>query len=112
MLVEVGSLDWRSCRSGTRVDRTKGRTMNGTTATMTMLQASLLRLEARLVGWLARYSIVLLRVSLGLVFLGFGLLKFFPGASPAEDLAERTMSALTLGLIPGDVGIVGVAVLE
>lgn len=86
--------------------------MNGTTATMTMLQSSLLRLEARLVGWLARYSIVLLRVSLGLVFLGFGLLKFFPGASPAEDLAERTMDALTLGLIPGNVGIIGVAVLE
>lgn len=35
-------------------------------------------------GWLGRYSVDILRVSLGLIFLGFGLLKFFPGASPAE----------------------------
>src|SRR5688572_15177892 len=70
------------------------------------------RVEARLAPWLARVSIVLLRISLGLVFLGFGVLKFFPGVSPAEDLAERTTEALTLGLIPGNVGIFGVAALE
>ena len=49
--------------------------------------------------WLSRHSV--LRVSLGVVFLGFGILKFFPGASPAEDLAIRTVDALTLGIVSG-----------
>src|SRR3712207_2038893 len=62
--------------------------------------------------WLARHSIALLRVSLGLVFLGFGVLKFFPGLSPAEDLATDTLGALTLGLIPDGVGLALVAALE
>jgi putative oxidoreductase len=61
---------------------------------------------------LARYSVDVLRISLGLVFLGFGFLKFFPGLSPAADLAGETMEALTLGLIPGGVGVVLVAMLE
>ena len=43
--------------------------------------------EAALVRWLATYSVDLLRVSLGLVFFGFGILKFVPGLSPAEPLA-------------------------
>jgi putative oxidoreductase len=51
--------------------------------------------------WLSRHSITVLRISLGVVFLGFGVLKFFPGASPAEDLAIRTVDALTLGIVSG-----------
>ena len=70
------------------------------------------RLESRLTEWLARYSVPLLRISLGLVFLGFGLLKFVPGLSPAEGLAQQTMDKLTLGLIPAGVGLVLVALLE
>lgn len=50
-------------------------------------------------GWLARHSIDILRVNLGLVFLGFGVLKFVPGLSPAEGLVVRTIDALTLGLV-------------
>ena len=56
---------------------------------------------ARLTRWLARHSIDLLRVSLGLVFLGFGVLKFFPGASPAEALVARTIDTLSLGMVSG-----------
>jgi putative oxidoreductase len=70
------------------------------------------RLDSLLTDWLARYSISLLRISLGLVFLGFGVLKFVPGLSPAEGLAQQTMDKLTLGLIPDDVGLVLVALLE
>ncbi|WP_205543997.1 DoxX family protein [Rubrobacter indicoceani] len=62
--------------------------------------------------WLVRYSITVLRVSLGAIFLGFGLLKFFPGLSPAADLATQTTSALTFGLIPASVSILLVATLE
>ena len=32
---------------------------------------------------MARYGVVTLRVTLGIVFLWFGMLKFFPGLSPA-----------------------------
>ncbi len=61
---------------------------------------------------LARYSVPLLRVSLGLVFLGFGLLKFAPGVSPAEGLAERTMEALSFDLVDGRWAAVLVAAME
>lgn len=46
------------------------------------------RLENRIHRELIRYSLVALRVSVGAVFLGFGVLKFFPGVSPAAALAE------------------------
>jgi putative oxidoreductase len=55
----------------------------------------------RVVGWLSEHSITALRVSLGLVFLGFGVLKFIPGASPAEELAVRTLESLSLGIVSG-----------
>ena len=54
---------------------------------------------ARLTHWIASYSVVLLRLSLGGVFLWFGLLKFFPNLSPAEALATRTLDMLTLGYL-------------
>ncbi|WNJ18784.1 doxx family protein [Pontibacter sp. G13] len=44
-----------------------------------------------------------LAISIGLVYLWFGGLKFIPHLSPAEDLARRTTDVLTLGLIPSDV---------
>src|SRR6266446_1264845 len=53
----------------------------------------------RLTRWIASYSVVLLRLSLGGVFLWFGLLKFFPNLSPAEALATRTLDTLTLGYL-------------
>lgn len=70
------------------------------------------RLDTGLNRWLVAHSIAVLRVSLGLVFLVFGALKFFPGLSPIEDLATRTTTALTLGLIPPSVGLVMIAALE
>lgn len=55
--------------------------------------------------WMARYGIVMLRVSLGIVFLWFGALKFFPSASPAEELATRTIGALSGGRVPASVSL-------
>jgi len=66
----------------------------------------------RISGWLGRQSIDILRVSLGLVFLAFGLLKFFPGASPAEALVIRTIDTLTLGVIDGQAALLLTAVME
>ena len=60
------------------------------------------RVESSAIEWMARHGILLLRISVGIVFFWFGVLKFFPGLSPAEDLAGRTISSLTFGLVkPG-----------
>ena len=69
-------------------------------------------LGASVVIWLANHSVTLLRLSLGLVFLVFGALKFVPGLSPAQDLAVRTFEALTFGIVPRDLALVLVAGLE
>jgi len=70
------------------------------------------RLDTTLNSWLVAHSIALLRISLGLVFLMFGALKFFSGLSPIEELATQTTGVLTFGLIPPSVGLVMVAALE
>jgi uncharacterized membrane protein YkgB len=63
------------------------------------------RVASTATGWLAAHSITALRVSLGLVFLGFGALKFVPGASPAEALVIRTFDTLSLGLVSGTTAV-------
>jgi putative oxidoreductase len=70
------------------------------------------RVVARVAERLAAHSVDWLRISLGLVILGFGTLKYFPGASPAEDLAMRTTDALTFGLVSGTAAVVGTAIVE
>ncbi|MGW8565376.1 DoxX family protein [Isoptericola sp. NPDC055881] len=65
-----------------------------------------------LARFLTRWSVPALRVALGLVFLGFGVLKFFPGASPAEEIAARTVETLTFGLVPGAAAVLLTAVME
>jgi hypothetical protein len=42
----------------------------------------------------------------------FGLLKFFPELSPADGLATHTITFLTFGLIPGNISIVMLAIIE
>jgi uncharacterized membrane protein YkgB len=73
---------------------------------------ALARLERMGAIWLDRYSSILLRLSMGLVFLGFGILKFFPGLSPAEGLAVATVERLTFGMLPQPMALIGVAILE
>jgi uncharacterized membrane protein YkgB len=62
-------------------------------------------IDARITHWMARHGMRLLRVSLGLVFLWFGALKFFPGLSPASDLAARTMHVLSFGTVSAQVSV-------
>lgn len=66
----------------------------------------------RIADLLGRHSVDILRVSLGLIFLGFGVLKFFPGASPAEALVMRTVDTLTLGVVAGRNAVLLTAVME
>ena len=62
-------------------------------------------LDARITRWMARHGLPLLRISLGIVFLWFGALKFFPGLSPAQDLAARTIEALSFGTVHANVSV-------
>jgi uncharacterized membrane protein YphA (DoxX/SURF4 family) len=71
-----------------------------------------IRADAQITRWMARYGVLLLRVSLGVVFFWFGVLKFFPGLSPAQDLATRTISTLTFGLVPPQVSVIILATWE
>ncbi len=68
--------------------------------------------DRRLTRWLAQYGLTMLRVSIGVIFVWFGVLKFWPGLSPADQLATDTMDKLTFGLIPHDVARVLLATLE
>lgn len=70
------------------------------------------RVDVSVTNWMARFGIMLLRVSLGIIFFWFGALKFFPGLSPAQDLATRTIDILTFGLIPPNVSILVLAMWE
>ena len=70
------------------------------------------KLDTSINKWLVAHSISILRISMGIVFLGFGVLKFFSGISPIEVLATRTTAQLTLGIFQGHHAMVFVAVLE
>ncbi len=50
--------------------------------------------DARITRWMAHHGVTILRITLGLVFLWFGALKFFPGMSPAEGLVLATVPFL------------------
>jgi uncharacterized membrane protein YphA (DoxX/SURF4 family) len=54
----------------------------------------------------------ILAITIGLVYLWFGGLKFFNHLSPAEDLAKSTIDVLTFGFIPSNVSIILLAIWE
>lgn len=66
----------------------------------------------RLRALLAAYGLPSLRIGLGLVFLGFGVIKFVPGLSPAEAIVSATLDRLTLGLVSGHAAVLLTAVTE
>lgn len=63
------------------------------------LTALFTRVDVRITNWMARHGVTLLRISLGIVFFWFGVLKFFPDLSPAQELATRTIETLSFGLV-------------
>jgi uncharacterized membrane protein YphA (DoxX/SURF4 family) len=79
---------------------------------MNKYYATFNRIDEKLTTWMARYGVTLLRISLGIVFFWFGVLKFFPGLSPAQDLAIRTINMLTFGIIPAQAAIIILAIWE
>lgn len=70
------------------------------------------KIDPIITEWMSRYGYMLVRISIGIVFLWFGFLKFFPGLSPAQELAIRTITLLSFGLIPDFIIINGLAFVE
>lgn len=69
-------------------------------------------IDARITLWMARYGPRLSRIALGTIFLWFGVLKFVPGLSSADELATKTISTLTLGIVGAEVSRPVLAVWE
>jgi putative oxidoreductase len=70
------------------------------------------RIAARLVELGNRYGPAALRITLGLIMVGFGALKFIPGVSPAEPLATKAVGLLSFGLITGQAAMIATALVE
>jgi uncharacterized membrane protein YphA (DoxX/SURF4 family) len=79
---------------------------------MATLTRSFDRLDASLTSWMARNGVLLLRISLGTVFFWFGVLKFFPGLSPAQTLAGNTIAELSFGLLSAEAAVLLLAIWE
>jgi uncharacterized membrane protein YphA (DoxX/SURF4 family) len=70
------------------------------------------KIDIAITRWMSAKGLVILRLSIGIVFFWFGILKFFEGLSPAEDIAVRTISTMTFGLIGDKVILYGLATWE
>lgn len=66
----------------------------------------------RMVNHVAARGVDILRVCLGLIIAGFGVLKFFPGVSPAQPLVTHAVDILTFGVITGQTAMVVTATVE
>ena len=53
-----------------------------------------------------------LRISIGIIYIWFGALKFFPHLSPAEELSEKTITIITFQIVSGVLAVKLLATLE
>jgi uncharacterized membrane protein YkgB len=72
---------------------------------MRQFHIGLVRADRQFTTWVAEHGVTVLRISVGIVFFWFGVLKFFPTLSPAEDLAARTIAALSFGIVKPAVSV-------
>jgi uncharacterized membrane protein YkgB len=79
---------------------------------MKKIQLTLANWEELLIRKFIGNSMFLLRVSIGIVYVLFGTLKFFPNFSPAEELAGQTISLITFDLISGQLAMILLGSLE
>ena len=56
-----------------------------------LFQNKIDHLDNKIIEFMSGYGITILRIGLGIIFFWFGMLKFFPGLSPAEDLVRNTV---------------------
>ncbi len=79
---------------------------------MPALPASLESADRQITHWMSNHGVTILRVALGLIFLWFGFLKFFPGVSSEEGIATRTIAVISFGVVPPHIGRVVLATWE
>lgn len=54
-------------------------------------------MDNKLNTWLTQNAMNLLRISIGVIYVWFGALKFYPNLSPADQLAKDTIYLITFG---------------
>lgn len=69
-------------------------------------------LDHRFITFFEGRVIKFLRISIGVIYFLFGILKFLPQYSPAEELAVTTISLITFGLFSGKLALVSLAIIE
>jgi len=70
------------------------------------------KVDIAVTSWMSNNGITLLRLSIGIVFLWFGGVKYFTGFSPAEEIATRTIQTLTFDMLTENVILYGLATWE
>lgn len=56
------------------------------------------KIDTAITQWMAKSGLKLLRISIGIIFIWFGALKYFPNLSPAEDLAINTFNIMSFNI--------------
>ena len=79
---------------------------------MRKVEKQLQRIETKLLQWADIYSYRILGMSIGIIYILFGALKFFPNHSPAEQLAVDTIEVLSFGLFSGSPALLTLAIFE
>ena len=79
---------------------------------MDLVNESFELIDDKIIQGMKRIGIPLLRISLGINFFWFGVIKFFPGLSPAESLATQTIEQLSFGYLQPSVSIYLLAIWE
>jgi len=62
--------------------------------------------------WMARYCITFLRISVALVFIWYGAVKFFPEYNPVQAISSKAIEALSFGMLDSEIGIIILASVE
>ena len=68
---------------------------------MRTLPGPLEAVDVRITQWMARHGVVILRVALGVVFLWFGALKFFPNSAPPRRWRWTPLTCSPSASCPG-----------
>ncbi len=65
-----------------------------------------------ILGKISQRKVAIMPIAIGLVYIWFGALKFFPGLSPAENLAIGTIHELTFHIFSDQVALILLAFWE
>ncbi|MBK6967142.1 MAG: DoxX family membrane protein [Bacteroidales bacterium] len=79
---------------------------------MSGLESRFSKIDFQITTWMARNGVLFLRLSVGFLFLWYGILKFFPSVSSAENIATTTIEQLSFGIVNGRFAMILLAVWE